>query len=150
MNIHIYEGEVHLLQEELDSFLDAAQKLQITGLLSIQEDVIENGNDYSATSKSESNCREGVDKEAEEIKFEVSGIENQNMKIRNKTVVAVSGHDQNEVNKKVREIILKENDYFKCTACGKMSKDRRNMRRHVEIHIEGLSYECQVCNNTFR
>merc|ERR1719342_590371 len=31
---YVYDGEVQLFQEELDSFLDAAQKLKINGLIS--------------------------------------------------------------------------------------------------------------------
>merc|ERR1719342_753756 len=31
---YVYDGEVKLLQDDLDSFLDAAQKLKINGLLS--------------------------------------------------------------------------------------------------------------------
>ena len=143
---YIYEGEVQLFQEQLDSFLDAAQKLQIAGLLTNQKDEIEN--DDFLTSKSEFNSSEVVD--VDEEKIEISGISSQEKKLRNKTVAAVSGHDQNEVNRKINEILVKEEDYYRCTACDKMSKDVRNIKRHVEIHIDGLSYECQVCNNTFR
>merc|ERR1711955_118806 len=38
---YVYEGEVKLFQEQLDSFLDAAQKLQIAGLLSNNKQEIE-------------------------------------------------------------------------------------------------------------
>ena len=70
--------------------------------------------------------------------------------MRNMTMVAVSGHDQAEVRRKIKEILIKDDGFFKCTVCGKMSKDQRNMNKHAEIHIEGLSYECEFCNNTFR
>ena len=83
-------------------------------------------------------------------KFEVEGIYRQKQSIKNKTVVAITVHNQNEVNGKIKELIIKEDDFFKCTVCGKICKQRDNMRRHVELHIEGLSYECQFCNNTFR
>ena len=137
---YIYEGEVHLFQEQLDSFLNAAQKLQIAGLLSNQEDKIKEENEF--------NNWEVVDKD--ENHFEIPRIDNQNKKVRHQTIVAVSCHDQNEVDKKIREIMKKEDGYFKCTACWKVSKDISNMRKHIEIHIEGLSYECQFCNSTFR
>ena len=48
---YVYDGEVQLFQEELDSFLDAAQKLKINGLISspakdeISEDSVTE-NDY--------------------------------------------------------------------------------------------------------
>ena len=143
---YVYEGEVQLFQKQLDSFLEAAQKLQIAGLLSNQKDEIEN--DYFEPPKTEFNNREVVDED--ESNFEISGIKKQNKNMRNKTIVAVSGHDQNEVNKKIKEILIKDDDYFKCTVCWRMSKDSSNMRKHVETHIDGLSFECEFCNNTFR
>ena len=134
---YVYEGEVQLLQEELDSFLDSAQKLQIAGLLSNQKDEIANDDFTTQESEWKSN-------------FEISGKNSQNEILKYKSVASVSGHDQIEVNRKINEILIKEDDYFKCAACGKMSKDKSNMKRHVEIHIEGLSYECQFCEKTFR
>ena len=62
---YIYEGEVQLFQEELDSFLDAAQKLQIAGLLTNQKNEIEN--DGFLTSKSEFNSSEVVDVDEKNI-----------------------------------------------------------------------------------
>ena len=82
--------------------------------------------------------------------FERSGNVNQDQILGNKTAVTVSGQNQFEVNRKIKELLIKEEDYFKCTACGKISKDSSNMKRHAEVHIEGLSYECQICNSTFR
>ena len=142
---YVYEGEIQIHQGELDSFLDSARKLQIAGLLSDQKDEI--ANDNIVTLKSEVNVGEVLEEDINE--FEISGVQNQKRTLRNKTV-AVNGHDQNEVNRTINETFIKQNDKFKCTVCGKMSKDRRNMRRHVEVHIEGLSYECQFCTNTFR
>ena len=34
---------------------------------------------------------------------------------------------------------------WKCTECGKASKDKQGMSRHVETHIEGISYPCNQC-----
>merc|ERR1712098_929548 len=140
---YVYEGEVQLFQEQLDSFLEAAQKLQIAGLLSNHKEEIEN---------EESRTEDLFYKQDEKKKnnFEISDRMKQNQSISNKTVVTISGHDQNEVNAKIKELIIKEDGYFKCSTCGKVSKDQTNMKKHVELHIEGLSYKCQLRNNTFR
>ena len=143
---YVYEGEVQLFQEQLDSFLEAAQKLQIAGLLSNQKDEIGKLDDDFVT-ETKFNNREVVE---DENNFKVSGINSQNKKVRNKTIVTVSGHDKDEVKKKIEDIMTKEDDFFKCTVCGKMSKDKSNMKKHIEIHIEGLSYVCEFCNTTFR
>ena len=39
---------------------------------------------------------------------------------------------------------------FKCKLCGKEAKRSIDMKRHIETHLEGLSYPCQVCGKTFR
>ena len=39
---------------------------------------------------------------------------------------------------------------WKCKVCGKETKDRRDMRRHGETHIEGVSYPCSLCETVTR
>ena len=39
---------------------------------------------------------------------------------------------------------------WKCTVCGKPGKDRANMARHIESHIEGVSYPCDRCGKASR
>ena len=51
------------------------------------------------------------------------------------------------------------NDYFtkdqsgmySCTLCGKQTKDRSNMKKHIEnIHFPGsFSYQCKYCDKVF-
>ena len=56
------------------------------------------------------------------------------------------------------QIISNPDKSVTCKICGKTSKPncsnmgiaRQNMRRHVEIHIEGLSYTCPTCSKVFR
>jgi len=64
--------------------------------------------------------------------------------------ISVIGHNQDEVDQKIRDLITKESELHKCTICGKLSKDSSNMKRHVEVHIDGLSYSCNICDKTFR
>ena len=119
---YIYEGEVQLFQEQLDPFLDAAQKLQIAGLLSNQKEEVEN--DDTGMEKTHFN----KEKVEEKNNFEILGTSSQHLTMRNKTAVTVIGHDQAEVNRKFNEILIREEDYYKCTVCGKMSSHSRNIR----------------------
>ena len=59
--------------------------------------------------------------------------------------ISAIGHTQEEVEQTISDLITKESDFHKCTVCGKLSKDRGNLKRHVEVHIDGLSYQCNLC-----
>ena len=56
-----------------------------------------------------------------------------------------------EVNALVDTYIVEEGKSWKCKTCGKVNKDRHkyNMRKHVEIHIKGLSFECPDCGYSY-
>ena len=42
---------------------------------------------------------------------------------------------------------------WRCTVCGKESKgphSKTNLRGHIELHMEGLSYTCKECGKISR
>ena len=38
---------------------------------------------------------------------------------------------------------------WKCKVCQKVSQ-KGGMKRHIEVHIEGVSYPCDICSKSFR
>ena len=53
----------------------------------------------------------------------------------------------------VDELVEKTGEGWRCKQCGKISKSNTgssDIRRHAEIHIEGLSFNCHHCEKTFR
>ena len=85
----------------------------------------------------------------------VSGVdpENKSCSVKSNSIVgpiSAIGHTQEEVEQAISDLITKESDLHKCTVCGKLSKDRGNMKRHVEVHIDGLSYQCNLCEKICR
>ena len=50
----------------------------------------------------------------------------------------------------VAMLIETDGELFICKACGKTAGRKRYMREHVEIHIEGLFFQCNQCNLSFR
>ena len=64
--------------------------------------------------------------------------------------VAIDGQDESEIQSKIDEILTKTDGVITCTACGKSGTHPGNMKRHVQTHIEGLSYTCNICNKSFR
>ena len=157
---YIYEGEIQLFQDELDNFLAVAEKLKINGLE--QEHVNDDeGKDEIETFNQDSKENFHFDNpHSERKRFHQGGVDEADVAVikPNKTdavVVQSQRGDNNvydEAKRAVDEIVLKVKDGWACTTCGKTTKgiSSSQIRRHAEIHIEGLSFPCHLCGNTFR
>ena len=146
---YIYQGEVQIYQEHLDTFLEVAQKLKIEGLITGAE---ENSSQHV---KPEYTLDESLISREEDLY--ISGVEttDQNVgvkikKQKSENTIAVSVMDNSQVEGKIQEILTKEDGLYLCNVCGYKKKDKQDMVRHIETHIEGLSYPCSVCDKTFR
>ena len=144
---YIYQGEVQLNQEHLDGFLSTAQKLQIDGLLEKAERGIE--------------LNLNVKDEDEEVKDDLqskplkldSQVENQDIEKQKVNYgLSLGDLDKQILMQKKKELCRRTNEgkAFECLGCGKLMNNQANMMRHVETHIQGLSYNCQVCGKVFR
>ena len=70
-----------------------------------------------------------------------------------KVVVPVSSNlPLDEVDQRISDIMSKnESGKYVCTICGKNSKKHiQNMRNHIETHLDGISFSCQICNRQYR
>ena len=146
---YMYQGEVQLYQEQLDSFLDTAQKLRIAGLLRQNDDT--GDGEKEEAFQEENNSREyntdfKVETNPQNNKRNIVSITEKSPMEK----VLVQSQDEYEVKSKINELLSKENGMLFCGSCGKSGKDERNMRRHIETHIDGVSYPCEMCGKTFR
>ena len=70
------------------------------------------------------------------------------------TQMTVTGTvDIQALDEKIRELTEVVGDRCKCKICGKESSGRnrrQDLGNHIETHIEGLSFECQLCGKFFR
>jgi len=51
----------------------------------------------------------------------------------------------------INSMIEKQGEVWTCTKCGKSAVDARakfNLKRHIEVHIEGVAYNCDICGKT--
>ena len=154
---YIYYGEVNLFQEQLDSFLECAQKLEIQGLMG-QETM--NQETHHENTFEHKELEEYKPHEAKKL-VRMDILDNKpavrtmriNSTISNVEKIDVTSLSPEEIDEQMRKLYQKINGVWSCLSCDYKSLDKTgsgNIRRHVEIHLEGLSYPCNLCNKEFR
>ena len=138
---YIYEGEVQLFQEELDHFLSVAEKLKIDGLTGSKMG-------QEPTYKAENIAEDDENTNTEKASKTDSKVWNERK--YEKTVVVANSTSFEETKQVVDQMILKDGDSWLCKTCNKTAKSNCQIRRHAEIHINGLSFPCHICGKIFR
>ena len=148
---YIYQGEVLIYQEQLDRFLQVAQRLQLEGLTS------KDGDDHET--KLNETVEEAVihlDNEdfPETAPMKTENINRKPRKLSLPIIVSNNSSVTNidEIDQKISEYIVRGDDgNYSCGYCGKVG-DRfsTHIKNHIETHIEGLSFSCQRCDKTFK
>ena len=170
---YMYNGETNIFQESLDKFLSIAQRFEIIGLLQNDESKnvhkSENDKHYNGTYPEDTFSAEEADEIRAEMEMKdkyqleeksnyVPDYDNQ-MKIPNRrNNTRTISLNVNDANQQADELIETLPDgSLKCTHCGKLASKgnlkhvrRQDMRNHAETHLDGLSFECQLCGKTFR
>ena len=211
---YIYYGEVNLFQEQLDSFLESAQKLEIEGLMRNKQDSGHVNINYSKkVNVQEQTQKQGYHQEFDEESGlkgmdenpvqgdtrryaedtlhefdEESGLTRMHEKpvqgdTRRYTKDTLQEFDEesgltrmeenpvqgdtrryaedtlqsdvrlmtaDEIETTCMELYQKVEGTWRCMACTFSTKWVTSMKRHVEIHLLGLSYTCPTCNKEFK
>merc|ERR1712133_156944 len=149
---YIYDGEVQIFQEDLNKFLAIAKILKIEGLV---EHPL-NQNDQNLQSFSNLSFPKTEEEEVDEkptadfLKVEFPGENESKEKRRKKRRSVNVSTSIIDVKEAIEQLITNKEDVFECRNCGKTTTRIGDLRKHVEIHIDGLSYKCTACGNTFR
>ena len=146
---YIYQGEVQIYQEQLDPFLNIAQKLKIEGLLSSnqveQDDQVEEVySDQSFFDLHDENVDVKLSPKAQQRNRKETIIS------QVATVEKFPISDMNEVDQKIEELTQRIDGIWTCKACGKTTPRKQLLGWHIETHLENLSFPCQQCDKTFR
>ena len=172
---YIYNGEVNIFQDGLDRFLGVAQRLKLEGLMGNDDtgqEVHYDSAEDAAYSKEEENTasEKELRPDTDPPYIHVAGNKTKivNSHIVNgrqawstvkvdKIMVPISSEDVSEVKERVQQYIERDADgNVKCTICGKEGKGKNPgtarcvLEKHIETHLEGLSYPCQLCGKSFR
>ena len=160
---YIYKGEIYLYQEQLDSFLESAKKLEIEDLLGIDNQEKKEG----------LSCRQddNEDVNIEQVKEEQNLHGNEGRRLTNTdnsdhpkkrrqsarvhhdnvTKFDVGSMTPEEIEVKRKELYQKDDGVWRCLACDYItSHNSGHIKRHIETHLDGLSYTCNLCNKEFR
>ena len=165
----MYHGKADIYQEDLDAFLALADELQLKGLTGGGE---EQEQKETLTRPKEMYKKQQLVQELykQPLKSELNQvyeIPKTKTYIPNKTTTVMTTEHFDKViynggiaeglKETLQSMIAKNGTVLTCTVCGK-SKDKagnqyanRQMERHVEsMHVEGVVYECNNCEKTFR
>ena len=139
---YIYQGEVRVPQEDLDRFVIIANKFQLSGLLTDELDIKEG--DHRDEEKDD--YEQYVQYKSEEVDMS----QDVDDKTINSYYVQTFAANNSVIDEKFAELIEKEGNIYTCTVCRKCNKDKKDIRRHLETHLNGLSYNCSICDRNFR
>ena len=149
---YIYNGEVQIFQEDLDKFLNIAQRLKLEGLISdpnADQDEV-NVEETRPIKNTETKFHENFSKVRQE-KAKPKG-EGQERTISKLTTDISYPDNISEIDEQIQQNIVKNVDgTYSCKVCGKNSGRKiQHCRNHIETHLEGLSFNCPLCEKTFR
>jgi len=150
---YIYNGEVQIYQDQLDRFLEVAQRLKLEGLLA------------SENQESDQNVDQQQDITNEDINVQqknegrVSKSENVAQRVKPEKMVSIpregtvslNSVEMNDINEKISEHLTQDDDkQYRCTLCGKRAKQKIQIQYHIETHMDGLQFSCKLCDKIFR
>ena len=159
---YIYYGEVNLFQEQLDSFLESAQNLEIKGLLGKNQECQEDSGNVNESCIQNLNVQKQKNTEYHHEFNEESRLAsiNENPVVKEQRDTRRHSRDTmqfdvkpmtaEEIEMKTMELYQKVDGTWRCMACTYSSKYKADTRKHVETHLVGLSYTCPICNKEFK
>ena len=160
----IYHGEANIYQEDLDGFLALAEELQLKGSAGAQDDSSEAVQEQIETTK-QLKSQQKPNLRKDEYPYHPEKSEESDIAIANivpvdagKLLVPLDTNRE-DLKAQLESMMIKAEDgeiKYICRICGKTAKGKdwgtakKDMRRHIETHMEGLSYSCNQCGKVFR
>jgi hypothetical protein len=151
----IYFGEANIYQEDLDGFLALAEELQLKGLSGTENkpiDTVEEPMQKPEAPRKEIKLKAMYQPQTYEKKLEVESLTNSVIPVYGGKITLNSDTDDLKAQIDSMIEVIGEQAY-RCTVCGKENQgkqSRRDLGRHIETHIEGVSHPCNLCGKVSR
>ena len=142
---YIYKGEVQISQDNLNTFLEVAQKFELEGLVGVENEIdVDNSKSeiHEVEIPSFSNASEILSHKKEML---MTGDSNET------ALVSEMFSNIEELDSTIENEIFRNSDgFWQCGRCTRFSKQKCHIKEHFESHIEGLSFPCQYCDKKCR
>ena len=152
---YIYHGEVNIFQDQMDSFLQIAQNLELEGLLNVnnEQDNEEKIQDMLDPIREDYHQQTQPVEERKMVKVDpsITTRRHSSRASNNLTKFDVGSMTPEEIEKKTEELYEKKDGVWSCMQCEySTSINKSTMKNHLETHLQGLSYTCTYCSKEFR
>ena len=144
---YIYDGEVQIHRDHLDKFLFVARRFQLEGLLSELKEEEEDREINPNFSPPLTEKRPNKVKTKQPETLEDNSFISENIQMQD-----IDKNDLTDIDQKLYENMERNHHDGKwsCKICSKTNLDKTNMKYHVESHMEGLSFPCNICGRENR
>ena len=172
----MYLGVANIYHDDLDQFLALAEELQLNGLTRNSEDIEEHDSMQQTQPTSEVPSMKKTKFKIDEsntseqnikIEHESDSFYSQEITVNQTAVLMTTESTENKVFSKqgrsedlvatIWSMISRNGNILTCTVCDKTFDKTLNksanmhMKNHVEsLHVDGVTYECNKCDKTFR
>ena len=134
---YIYNGELRIYPDNLDSFLKVAQKLKLEGLQNSKENNQSTFETFEISGK----------KDLVLPKKSSTNVSKKEKTYREDIVTLCSDDFQSieELDSYIESQIESTEKGHKCIKCSKIFRHKAHIKGHIETHINGLSFSCDFC-----
>ena len=143
----LYFGQIDILHEELDNFLGLAEELQLKGFDGVFDETSQDRMPPYNEAEKMTNMNEK--KVIPEWTMPNAEAESKTKVCEGLTMKTGSGIEPN-TRARIESMFEKSTEGYNCTKCGYKTKRLCHMKDHVQKHIEGLEYPCNICKRTFK
>ena len=155
---YIYNGELQIYQENLERFLQIAQRFQLEGLIGGENNFDSINKAADVEEQPGKVYNEDVDWKpnrtdltSNQLVSELGSVVTKSYKSTIQAFNSAEFQNIDDLDQKIRELMDRDsNGMHRCTVCNKVSKHSGHIREHMELHFEGLSFPCSHCEKEFR